>query len=79
MFKRIFNKESVPQPFSPSPLVSSRVYSVHTENNEQLIIIIIINLYVHPWVRIESKSFARILDIIITRLSITLTSIFLLI
>lgn len=78
MFKRIFNKESVPQPLSPSPLVSSRVYSVHTENNEQLIIIII-NLYVHPWVRIESKSFARILDIIITRLSITLTSIFLLI
>ena len=54
-----------------SPSVSSRMYSVHTENNEQLIIIIIIiifNLYVHAWVRIESKSFARILDIIITRL-----------
>ena len=51
-----------------SPIVSSRMYSVHTENNEQLIIIIIFNLYVHAWVRIESKSFARILDIIITRL-----------
>ena len=35
-----------------SPIVSNRMYSVHTENNEQLIIIIF-NLYVHACVRIE--------------------------